>query len=71
MTVQLSSRDACSNHLALSDYTEIMLETIRLKLMSNLVTLVGGVVVQWLDYSPVTQEPSIHFPTEEKVASSN
>ena len=29
-----------------------------------------GVVVQWLDYSPVTQEPGAQFPTGEKVVSS-
>ena len=28
-----------------------------------------GVVVQWLDYLAVTQEPGFRFPTTEKVAS--
>ena len=28
-----------------------------------------GVVVQWLDYLAVTQEPGVRFPTSEKVAS--
>ena len=28
-----------------------------------------GVMVQWLDYLAVTQEPIIQFPTAEKVAS--
>ena len=28
-----------------------------------------GVVVQWLDYLAVTQEPGVRFPTAEKVAS--
>ena len=28
-----------------------------------------GVVVQWLDYLAVTQEPGVQFPTSEKVAS--
>ena len=27
------------------------------------------VVVQWLDFSPVTQQPGVRFPTGEKVAS--
>ena len=34
----------------------------------RLVTHVG-VVVQWLDYLAVTQEPGVRFPTTEKVAS--
>ena len=29
----------------------------------------AGVVVQWLDYLAVTQEPGVRFPTAEKVAS--
>ena len=28
-----------------------------------------GVVVQWLDYLAVTQEPGVRFPTADKVAS--
>ena len=31
--------------------------------------VVVGVVVQWLDYLAVTQEPGVLFPTAEEVAS--
>ena len=37
--------------------------------MCVLGSVIVGVVVQWLDYLAVTQEPGVRFPTAEKVAS--
>ena len=38
-------------------------------LVVGVYAVIVGVVVQWLDYLAVTQEPGVRFPTSEKVAS--
>ena len=37
--------------------------------MCYFVAMLVGVVVQWLDYLAVMQEPGVRFPTAENVAS--